>query len=600
MCSRDDLGGQENPSPVEGLKQVFTTRRFLPFGAIGRATTIKFALLLVAIILGLGASARAGIGNTPHNLARGSHGEGQAGSYRPVCSYCHTPHMAASSRALWNRALTPKTYNLYESSTLEANLGQPTGTSRMCLSCHDGTTALAITNTALRPSMTRSWGREKKGSLGMDLSDDHPISFVYDTRLVLEQGQLELPAALPREILLDQTQQVQCTSCHDPHEDENPAFLRMDNRGGGLCIACHLQKGWRGSSHATSSASLEGVRIGSKATLRYGTVAENACGSCHQMHGAPHPTQLLNDSQESGVCLACHDGSVAPQNIAREVDKYSAHRVSQLHSSHKPREDPDAMPRHVSCNDCHNPHQSTQTPATPPNVPGLMVGVSGVDISGRTVRKASFEYEICLKCHGDRDYFPAMGIDRLDDIRNIRLKIDPSNESYHPITAVGRNSTMGGFRPGYTTGSMIYCHDCHNNDDWSPSGSEPKGPHGSRYPPLLEKEYQMEHNSRESFQAFELCYKCHTRARLLRVRVDDTFSHRKHLKRDTSCAVCHDAHGSRDNPGLINFMVRDQTGVRVVTGVMVNGERVSPRYVTSGLHRGKCYLSCHGRDHTPQ
>ncbi len=542
-------------------------------------------------------TARGGIAGTAHDLTVSGGGAPGATGSDDICEYCHTPHGARTTRALWSRDIPPRIYSLYTSSTLEANLRQPTGASRLCLSCHDGTTALGNLRWAKEPGFGTA-GREAGGSLGTDLSDDHPISFVYDTGLVLKQGQLVDPQALPKEIHLDGSQQMQCTSCHDPHEDRFGNFLRIDNRGGALCTACHRQRGWKRSPHARSHATWNGIGRNPWQNAPYQTVTDNGCRNCHQPHGAPQPQRLLKSGRERGICLECHDGSVAMSNLEREFAKTSAHRVVSFDWTHDPSEDPLFMPRHVSCSDCHNPHQSTQSPALPPSVPGVMRGVTGVNISGRMIAEAQNEYEVCIKCHGDRDFFTEPGIVRVDDIRNIRLKIDPGNASFHPIAAVGRNTSMEGLVPGYSAWSLIYCTDCHNNDEWTPSGSRPRGPHGSRYAPILEREYRTNHEEPESYQAYSMCYKCHDRVALLRDRPGDTFSHRTHLlgERPASCAVCHDAHGSRDSGALINFMLRDKTG-RAVMGSTPGGQ--GPQYVEFGPDRGKCYLLCHGKNHDP-
>ena len=59
-----------------------------------------------------------------------------------ACNTCHTPHGAAPVRPLWNRYTPIDAYRIYTSRSLDAEPGQPTGASKMCLSCHDGTIAL--------------------------------------------------------------------------------------------------------------------------------------------------------------------------------------------------------------------------------------------------------------------------------------------------------------------------------------------------------------------------------------------------------------------------------------------------------------------------
>src|SRR5512138_2332341 len=68
-----------------------------------------------------------------------------------ICIFCHTPHHSSSEGPLWNRQASSRTFKHYSSSTLSiddpalraiSEYGQPNGSSRLCLSCHDGSTAL--------------------------------------------------------------------------------------------------------------------------------------------------------------------------------------------------------------------------------------------------------------------------------------------------------------------------------------------------------------------------------------------------------------------------------------------------------------------------
>jgi predicted CXXCH cytochrome family protein len=433
--------------------------------------------------------------------------------------------------------------------------------------------------------------------LGSDLTDDHPISFAYDATLALRHGRLADPATLPQTVPLDNTGQLQCTSCHDPHVDRYRKFLRIDDRAAALCSACHQQSDdWANSSHANSPATWRGTGTDPWPHTPFDTVADNGCENCHRSHAAPHPPRLLSHVQEHQVCLVCHDGSVAAHNIGLEFLKSSAHRLTSDDLTHEPTEDPNSMPRHVTCVDCHNPHETTPTPASPPVVSGRLQGVPGVNISGGTVREASYEYEVCLKCHGIRDQTTALGIVRQDNTRNVRLEISTANPSYHPVAAMGRNQDMGGFEIGYSTASLIYCTDCHNNDEWTGTGTVPRGPHGSRLAPLLEQEYQTDDATPETFQSYALCYKCHDRSYLINDQAN-TFAHGGHVRgQNAPCAACHDAHGSRQHEGLINFMIRDRAG-NVVVAPSSSGRL---EYLSLGPGRGQCFLQCHDRDHDPE
>ena len=130
--------------------------------------------------------------DTRHNLSATGPGRVRAGTTE-VCAFCHTPHRAATTRALWSRDLPPVTYTLYTSSTLEATPAQPTGATRLCLSCHDGTTALGLMRTSSGRRRLALGPITGRANLGTDLSDDHPVSFEYTTALARAQGQLVRP-----------------------------------------------------------------------------------------------------------------------------------------------------------------------------------------------------------------------------------------------------------------------------------------------------------------------------------------------------------------------------------------------------------------------
>jgi hypothetical protein len=56
------------------------------------------------------------------------------------CDGCHVPHNAKQLPGvpLWNGSETAITFTMYSSKTLQATMdGQPSGASRLCLSCHD-------------------------------------------------------------------------------------------------------------------------------------------------------------------------------------------------------------------------------------------------------------------------------------------------------------------------------------------------------------------------------------------------------------------------------------------------------------------------------
>ncbi len=532
-----------------------------------------------------------------------------------VCVFCHTPHNANPQAGLWSHRLSAVTYRLYESPTLQAHVNQPTGASRLCLSCHDGT--LALGDLRARPRGVRITSGPLRGSasLGTDLSDDHPISFVYDMELVNRNGQLADPGSLPKQVRLEPSGELQCPSCHEPHEEKYEKFLVMDNRGGRLCTTCHRLDGWRDSSHATSGASQRGPGSNPWPHTSFLTVADNGCANCHQQHAAGHPEWLLLNAAVSEGCFTCHDGSLASKDIRGAFLAVSVHPIEPTESLHQPNEDPLIMKRHVACGDCHEPH-SLRTSARASGAGDqaslgsmdVFGAVDGVDASGTRIRRARAEYEVCYKCHGLQEQGTSLTMSgllltRQDDVTNVRLQFSTDNASFHPVEAIGQNPTIQGLEASYTPSSLLTCTDCHNSSESdTPGGQGPRGPHGSVYEPILIREYQVEDPSTESFQSYALCYRCHNRGALL----SDAggFPHSTHVigqhpnnpsDEGASCVVCHDAHGSRQNPFLINFLVRGSTGTEVVTPASGNKKiEFQPRGAGG---TGNCSLTCHGASH---
>jgi predicted CXXCH cytochrome family protein len=538
------------------------------------------------------------IRSTKHNLSISGPGTLTASTESRICIFCHIPHQKGSAtRYLWNRSDPANAYIPYFSSTIKADVGQPTGASRMCLSCHDGTIALGAvasspTEIPLKGGI-RFMPLDSPSNLGTDLSDDHPVSFVYDEMLSLDNRQLREPSTLPPQVKLDEDNQLQCTACHDPHHNPYGNFLVMDNTASALCRACHDMTDWLNSSHARSTARLD--RSGGLWTnTDYGTVGENGCENCHTPHTAGGKERLLLFAYEEDNCLDCHDGTVASRDIAAEITKPYHHGVQDYTGVHDPAEDYTygRVAKHVECSDCHNSHQANDTPSPGGGVvSGATTGVSGISAAGQAVDSARYLYEICFKCHGDTDnnVISTIPVTRQINDINMREAFDPANPSYHPVEAQGKNPDVPSLLPPYTVTSVISCTDCHGNSDQL----GPPGLHGSDFQYLLTDRYVTDDNTPESPSSYALCYKCHSRSVLLN---DTSFDHRKHVVDEKApCSACHAPHGisatqgnALHNSHLINF---DLTIVSTAT------DTGRLEYESLGSMRGQCFLTCHGKLH---
>ncbi|NMG77047.1 cytochrome c3 family protein [Aromatoleum diolicum] len=339
---------------------------------------------------------------TKHNLSASGPGTTKATTEDQICVFCHTPHASNSTAPspLWNRKIGgasadgntyAATYTPYTSNSLDAEkifgaLSQPGGSSKLCLSCHDGTLALGTvgvldgkanpaTVTGLTGTMPTGLGATTgfTRNLGVDLRNDHPISFTFNKTLaagdtdlaIIGDGELREPPYTVSDKLvvgtrssgvkpmlpLDHEGKVQCTSCHDPHLEASK-FLRLNRlqkaapAGGDfvaandqICLGCHNKLGstWSNSAHANTTVAEEAYTslAAGRREFPVGTrVWEAACLNCHDTHSVQGSRRLLREgvdttstgsdsgtykdgstSSPSGVsaieetCYQCHQGT---------------------------------------------------------------------------------------------------------------------------------------------------------------------------------------------------------------------------------------------------------------------------------------------------
>jgi predicted CXXCH cytochrome family protein len=536
--------------------------------------------------------------NTVHNLSVSGPGTIRASSEDEICIFCHTPHSSSPRQPLWNRPDPGFNYTLYTSSTAQAVPGQPTGASLLCLSCHDGTIALG--NVLSRPSPILFSGGitnlpSGNTNLTTDLSNDHPVSFIYNASLASADGELVDPSTLTGPVRLE-NQMLQCTACHDPHQNVFNNFLVVTNQYSDLCLYCHQPDYWNNASHNLSLATWNGTGSNPWFHTSYLTVSENACENCHAPHNAGGHPRLINFVTEESNCLICHNGNVASANIETQFAKLYIHDIFAYNQIHDPEEPAVVQTRHVECEDCHNPHASRNFPASAPDANGFIEGVKGVDTNGNGVETILYEYELCYRCHADSPNKPASPTTRQIEQNNVRLEFDPGNPSYHPVEGPGQNPNCPSLIPPLTETSVIYCSDCHASDG---TGS-PSGPHGSIYPHILKFQYETADNTPESYQNYRLCYECHNRNTI--IDGAGQFARRVHrlhiISEDVPCNACHDPHGisssqgtTANNTHLINF------DISIVSPDPQTGRL---EFVDLGNYSGQCYLRCHGENHSPE
>lgn len=371
-----------------------------------RAAALLRALSLVGLLALPGSPISApairvsDVSKTAHNLSTSNPSPSatavRAVSETQVCVFCHTPHAATPiAGPLWNRALSSATYTPYTSSSLVAEtiygqLAQPGGSSKLCLSCHDGTLAIAAVNVlngqgsrvtqgvvVVPMNNTGPAGTMPVGAgaatgftrdLGIDLTNDHPISLTYDAAVANANGELRVPdpsqnippvtgsvmgigAPGHRPLLpLEATGpggagQIQCGTCHDPHVrdlsgGQNIKFLRANRfqeaqptggafseTGDNMCIACHDKAGmsWAFSAHANPQVASQMYNADAAAVRDFPAdipVWQAACLNCHDAHTVQGARWLVREgtdgigSPKSGgnsaleeTCYQCHSNA---------------------------------------------------------------------------------------------------------------------------------------------------------------------------------------------------------------------------------------------------------------------------------------------------
>ena len=201
----------------------------------------RFAAAAAALVMvfALATSVSAQISGTAHDFS------GQAwNTGGEICQVCHTPHNAntavTSSGPLWNHDVSGATFGAYTGYDMQASPGQPTGTSLLCLSCHDGTVALDSFGGATGTNFIAP-----PDSLGIDLSDDHPVGFAYTAAAnELQATTFTGGSGLTVSDILA-SGNVECSSCHDVHDGAGLGatgyLLQVANTASQLCLTCHIK-----------------------------------------------------------------------------------------------------------------------------------------------------------------------------------------------------------------------------------------------------------------------------------------------------------------------------------------------------------------------
>ncbi|MCF8211710.1 MAG: cytochrome c3 family protein [Rhodoferax sp.] len=237
-------------------------------------------MVVLAAMLCAGAGV-ADIRKTPHSLVRNS----VAPDASDVCVFCHTPDISAKvplSSALPSKppAWQPSA-DLTQEFIIYDDIGRmglgmlSVGShSVACLSCHDGTQALSVTNTSFdhpygvpyrgaikgNPTLQSLFQANEMAASGLPfvaakklvatedfrevsqgVIENRPAFWVSKNGISTRRTRSDLPVYARQSSEFDKPVPfIECSSCHDPHT-ETPLFLRTSNSGSQLCLTCHIK-----------------------------------------------------------------------------------------------------------------------------------------------------------------------------------------------------------------------------------------------------------------------------------------------------------------------------------------------------------------------
>ncbi len=240
---------------------------------------------------------------------------------RQICIFCHTPHTAnvTEGAPLWNRSFSPLTFSRYSSATLQirvnpavsasnmANYGpgkQPDGSSKLCLSCHDGLPTAnggglgnVLRGGPIKMDSSNGGGDVITGRASFNPSTNkmktghHPISFVYNGAIqtAISSGRkaaglgggfgFTLPSGLSK-VKLDKNSKMQCTTCHDPHQNQSDDTACYDPANGNALATC--------GSPATADRKVVPFWVLHNGSNNATQDHDDVCTSCHNMN-SPKP-----------------------------------------------------------------------------------------------------------------------------------------------------------------------------------------------------------------------------------------------------------------------------------------------------------------------
>jgi len=212
-----------------------------------RAVSIGVAMALMAPMVARGGT----IANTKHDLSSTSTAAIKSTSQSDTCVFCHVSHNSQPgvARPLWSHTMTNQNLTWAPATTVRGTVlpssisSAALANSRACMSCHDGTVALGdlLTGNGGTVSGTNVTAGKLSGGVNLlspsAMQSNHPIGVPKPSAATGFTAFKVVPSSSA--VNYDSSGNVQCGSCHNPHDNTYPPFLKINNAGGAICLTCH-------------------------------------------------------------------------------------------------------------------------------------------------------------------------------------------------------------------------------------------------------------------------------------------------------------------------------------------------------------------------
>ncbi|MDH5393137.1 MAG: cytochrome c3 family protein [Gammaproteobacteria bacterium] len=380
-------------------------------------------------------------------------------------------------------------------------------TEDMCFSCHDG---FVLDSRSL-------WQSGKHA---------HPVGQKPSAKIniPIEDGKNLFP--------LNDDGRMYCGTCHTAHgvdwdDKESPAFMRVRDVDGQLCMACHTEKtkGAKKGFHPVLKKVHHKPEGLLQAGAKFGRKKEVICQSCHKAHVSPNKKLLLVENKKSELCGQCHDDRYG-ESMA-DAAHLKTHPVNVIPKKAKIAEQlikagaKQGVNGEVICQTCHRPHnaKTSQGLLLQKNENGILCqschtdkktlldskhDMTLVDEEAKNIRDQTVkEAGACSACHlphkGEGPKMWARAIDKnLEPMAALCLSCHDKNgladkhtvgEFSHPVGVdvkrLGRKVPLPTFsEEGVKWQDVIQgkvsCASCHDPHQWDPNDKHNKAEPGDK------------------------------------------------------------------------------------------------------------------------